>query len=248
MRRASTRPRRSSRANRLPDLSALAGATIAFDLDGALVDTAPDILGALNRLLTREGLPPVSAEEPAAYIGHGVGYAVERVFHRAGAVLEQARLPGLVAAFREDYLAHIADESRPYPGCLEALGTLRDARARLCVCTNKQTYLSRALLDRLGMSSCFDAVVGQDLAPAGKPDPRHLEAAVAAAGGDLRRAIMVGDAAPDAGAARAAGVPLILVSFGYSDRPPADLEPDILIDHFDELPSACARLLAACGS
>jgi len=101
------------------------------------------------------------------------------------------------------------------------------------------------LLDALDLSRLFQAVVGADAAPAAKPDPRHLLAAIAAAGGDRRRAVLVGDAATDAGAARAADVPLILVSFGYTETPAHELGPDILIHHFDELPEACARLLGA---
>jgi phosphoglycolate phosphatase len=104
--------------------------------------------------------------------------------------------------------------------------------------------LSQALLDALDMAALFDAVVGPDAAPAAKPDPRHLEAAIARAGGRADRALLVGDAATDAGAARALRVPLILVSFGYTETPAAELEPDILIDHFDQLPEAAARLLA----
>lgn len=125
---------------------------------------------------------------------------------------------------------------------------MKAAGARLAVCTNKPTDLSIALLDALEIGALFEAVIGPDASPAPKPDPRHLEAAVRAAGGTLDRAIMVGDAATDAGAARAAGTPLVLVSFGYTETPAAELSPDILIHHFDELPAACVRLLGACGA
>jgi phosphoglycolate phosphatase len=129
-----------------------------------------------------------------------------------------------------------------------ALDALKARGARLAVCTNKLTGLSRTLLDALDLAGRFDAVIGSDSTPAIKPDPRHLEAAVAAAGGSIDRAILVGDAATDAGAARAAGAGLILVSFGYTEIPAADLHPDILIDHFDQLPDAALRLLTACGA
>ncbi len=180
--------------------------------------------------------------------------------HRAGRqVDDRARLPGGGRAPRARTAAaalralHRALQ-RPYrrrepalPRMVAALETLKAQGAKLAVCTNKLTGLSVSLLDALGLSRLFDAVVGADAAPAAKPDPRHLEAAIAAAGGSKDRAIMVGDAFTDAGAARAAGVPLILVSFGYTETPAAELKPDILIDHFDELPEACARLLGACG-
>ncbi|MEO8926911.1 MAG: HAD-IA family hydrolase, partial [Caulobacteraceae bacterium] len=126
------------------------------------------------------------------------------------------------------------------------LDALAAAGARLAVCTNKRTDLSAALLKALGLADRFDAIVGADAAPAAKPDPRHLIAAIERAGGRRDFALMVGDSASDAGAARAAGVPLVLVSFGYTEIPARELGPDILIDRFDQLPAACARLLRSC--
>jgi phosphoglycolate phosphatase len=229
------------------DLSALSGAVIAFDLDGTLVDTAPDLVGTLNVLLREEGLAPLPMDQARPFIGRGARWLIERGFQAAQAPLAAEAIPDLFNRFLAHYYAHIADESRPFPGCIEALTEMKAAGAKLAVCTNKLTDLSNALLGALEMSSLFDAVIGPDAAPAAKPDPRHLEAAVRAAGGTMARALMVGDAATDAGAARAAGTPLILVSFGYTETPAKDLDPDILIDHFDQLPAACVRLLGACG-
>jgi phosphoglycolate phosphatase len=230
------------------DLSALAGAVIAFDLDGTLVDTAPDLVGTLNVLLQEEGLAPLPMDQARPLIGYGARRLIERGFAAAAAPLDSEKLAELFNRFLARYYAHIADQSRPFPGCVAALTEMKAAGAKLAVCTNKLTDLSTALLDALDMTRLFDAIVGPDAAPAAKPDPRHLEAAVRAAGGSMDRAIMVGDAATDAGAARAAGTPLILVSFGYTETPAKDLAPDILIDHFDELPQACVRLLGACGA
>lgn len=227
---------------------ALEGATIAFDLDGTLVDTAPDLIGTLNVLLRDEGLPPLPFAGARPYIGHGARRLIERGFQAAGAPLETQKLDALFDRFIAHYRAHIADQSRPFPGCEAALDALAAQGARLCVCTNKPTRLSVALLDALGLSRHFAAILGPDAAPAAKPDPRHLEAAVAAAGGTLERAILVGDSATDAGAARAAGAGLILVTFGYTETPAADLGADLLLDHFDQLPAACTRLLGACGA
>lgn len=227
--------------------SSLQGATIAFDLDGTLVDTAPDLIGTLNVLLAQEGLPPLPLGEARPFIGRGARWMIERGFQAAGATLEEARAPELFDRFIARYLEHIADESRPFPGVEAALDELRGRGARLVVCTNKRTDLSLSLLNALDLARRFDAVVGADATPACKPDPRHLTAAVAAAGGAMERAILVGDAGTDAGAARAAGAPLVLVSFGYTEVPVRDLEPDLLIDHFDQLPDGCARLLGACG-
>ena len=224
----------------------LAGATIVFDLDGTLVDTAPDLIGTLNVLLAEEGLTPLPLAEARPLIGQGARRMIERGFQAAGVPLEAQRLEALFARFLIHYRAHLADQSRPFPGCVAALDALRAQGATLAVCTNKRTDLSVALLSALGLMDRFAAVIGGDLPPAIKPDPRHLMMAVDAAGGTLARTVMVGDAAPDAGAARAAGTKLILVSFGYTETPVEELAPDLLIDHFDELPAACARLLAAC--
>ena len=228
--------------------AALKGAVIAFDLDGTLVDTAPDLVGALNRLLREEGLRPVPLELGRRFIGAGARVLIERGFAAAGGPVAPERMPGLFDRFIAVYLARIADESRPFPGVVEALDALKSAGARLAVCTNKHTELSVALLQALDLIGGFEAVGGADAAPAPKPDPRHLEAAVRAAGGAIERAILVGDAATDAGAARAAGAGLVLVSFGYKETPASELSPDVLIDHFDELPQACIRLLGACGA
>lgn len=225
----------------------LAGAVIAFDLDGTLVDTAPDLIGTLNVLLRDEGLPALPMAEARPFIGRGARWMIERGFEAAGEHLHPVRSQALFERFIVHYRERIADESRPFPGCETALDALAAAGARLCVCTNKRTDLSVALLERLDLARRFEAIVGADMAPAIKPDPRHLQVAVEAVGGEMARTVMVGDAATDAGAARGAGAGLILVSFGYTETPVADLGPDELIHSFDALPEACLRLLTACG-
>ena len=226
----------------------LAGATIAFDLDGTLVDTAPDLIGTLNMILAEEGLPALALDTARPFIGHGARWLIARGFEAAGSRLHPERVQVLFDRFIARYRARIAQESRPFPGCEAALDALSGAGATLAVCTNKPTGLSMALLEALGLASRFAAIIGPDSAPAAKPDPRHLQAAVAAAGGAMERAILVGDSATDVGAARAAGAGLILVSFGYTEVAAADLDHDALIDRYDQLPDACARLLAACGA
>jgi phosphoglycolate phosphatase len=226
--------------------AALSGAAIAFDLDGTLVDTAPDLIGTLNWLLAQEGLAPLPLAEARPFIGRGARWMIERGFQAANAPLAPAQVQPLFDRFIDRYTGHIADESRPFPGCVAALEALKADGAKLVVCTNKLTGLSKALLDALDLTRLFDAVIGADAAPAIKPDPRHLQTAIAAVGGDLARAIMVGDSATDAGAARAAKAPLILVSFGYTEVPAKELAPDVLIDRYDQLPGACLRLLDAC--
>jgi phosphoglycolate phosphatase len=229
-----------------PDLSDVAGATVVFDLDGTLVDTAADLVATLNLILGQEGVAPVALAQARPMIGQGARALLVKGFAAAGAPVAQARLPQLFDRFIDHYRAHIADHSRPFPGAVAALDALTGAGARVAVCTNKPTDLSVALLQALGLADRFAAIVGPDAAPAAKPDPRHLIATVERAGGRPDFAVMVGDSAADAGAARAAAVPLVLVSFGYTEIAARDLEPDILIDHFDALPAACARLLRPC--
>ena len=222
---------------------ALKGATIAFDLDGTLVDTAPDLVGALNGLLHEQGLPTLALRTARVMVGRGARALIEQGFSAAGAPLDSNRAPALVERFIDIYRARIADESRPFEALEPCLDRLSAAGAALVVCTNKRTDLSLALLDALGLTARFAAVVGADLAPAPKPDASHLFAAIEAAGGRPSRAVMVGDSASDVGAARAANVPSVLVSFGYTEIPAADLGADWLIDHFDELPALLGRIL-----
>ena len=236
-------PPASRKAVTLP-LPSLAGSTIAFDLDGTLVDTAPDLVGALNSLLHEQGLPPLPLRLARVMVGRGALALIEQGFSAAGAPLDPAKTPQLFDRFIVLYLDRIADESRPFEGVEAALDALANAGAVLAVCTNKRTDLSLTLLDTLGLTQRFAVVMGADKVPAAKPDPRHLTATIEAAGGRLDSALMVGDSATDIGAARAAGVTSIVVSFGYTEIPAADLGADHLIDRFGELPPLAARLLA----
>jgi phosphoglycolate phosphatase len=211
------------------------GVTIAFDLDGTLVDTAPDLIGALNLTLLERGLPAAPSE--AARVPPARGFAL------AGQPVEDGELDALTARFITLYRDRIADESVPFPGMVEALDRLAGAGATLCVCTNKRTELSIALLDALGLTERFAVVFGADRAPAAKPDPRCFLAAIEAAGGDPSRALMVGDSDNDVMAAQGAGAPVVAVSFGYTETPARELGADAVIDHFDQLYDVAVRLL-----
>jgi phosphoglycolate phosphatase len=226
-------------------VGSLAGATIAFDLDGTLVDTAPDLVGALNALLGESSLPALPLARARIMVGRGARALIEQGFAAAGAPLKAEQTPPVVERFIELYRGRISLESRPFEGVEAALDVLAGAGAALCVCTNKRTDLSIGLLDALGLTRLFSAVIGADLAPASKPDPRHLITAVEAAGGRIERAILVGDSASDVGAARAAGAPSVVVAFGYTEIAPKDLGGDHLIGRFAELPPLAQRLLAA---
>ena len=217
--------------------------TVVFDLDGTLVDTAPDLINALNFVLDREGLPPVPLQSARTLIGAGVRRLLERGLEVDGRHASAEDIDRLTDDFIEYYAAHIADASRPFDGLENALDDLGAKGYRFAVCTNKLEWLSKRLLDRLGLSARFAAICGADTFGISKPDPAILQQTVARAGGQLSTAIMVGDAGPDIGVARRAGIPVIGVEFGYTDVPIADLKPDRLIGHMSELPPAVESLM-----
>ena len=221
----------------------LQDAVILFDLDGTLVDTAPDLIGALNAVLEEERLPPAPPEAARHLVGRGARQLLHRGFALADRPFETAREKALVERFVELYLARITRESRPFPGLEAALDALEAEGARFAVCTNKRTDLSIALLEGLGLAPRFQAVIGADLAPRPKPDASHIFAALEAAGGRRERTLMVGDSEADIGAAKNAGVPSVAVSFGYTPVPVEELGADMIIHHFAELPGVAARLL-----
>ena len=217
--------------------------TIVFDLDGTLVDTAPDLISALNAVLAREGLPPVPLHSARNMIGGGVRKLLERGLEAEGRNASLAEITRMTEDLIGHYAEHIADASRPFDGLEAALDDLAAAGHRLAVCTNKLEWLSKRLLDRLNLSPRFAAICGADTFGVSKPDPAILRQTVERAGGELSATIMVGDAGPDVGVARRAGVPVIGVSFCYTEVPIADLKPDRVIHHFSELGAALANLL-----
>lgn len=219
--------------------------TIVFDLDGTLVDTAPDLIGALNHVLQREGLPPVPPQAARNMIGAGARKLLERGLEAEGRTFGVADMNRMTADFIDYYADHIADESRPFEGLEAALDHLAGRGHLLAVCTNKLEWLSKRLLEKLGLSRRFAAICGADTFGVQKPDPTILRETVARAGGRLSASIMVGDAGTDVGVARRAGIPVIGVGFGYTDVPIADLGPDRLIHHMKDLPDAVMSLMAA---
>ena len=216
--------------------------TIVFDLDGTLVDTAPDLISALNVVLDREGLPPVPLDSARNMIGAGARKLIERGLEVEGRAATVSDIERMTRDFIAYYADHIAEGSRPFEGLEGALDALAARGCRLAVCTNKLEWLSKRLLDQLGLSPRFAAICGADTFGVAKPDPAILRQTVARAGGALSSTIMVGDAGTDIGVARRAGVPVIGVSFGYTDVPIEDLKPDRLIHHMRDLPDAVAAL------
>src|SRR6187549_2640052 len=175
---------------------------VVFDLDGTLVDTAPDLINALNFVLDREGLPPVPLQAARNMIGQGARRLIERGLELEGRAVSVADVTRLTSDFIDYYAANIAVASRPFEGLETALDELAARGFRFAVCTNKLEWLSKLLLDQLGLSSRFAAICGADTFGVSKPDPVILRETVARAGGLIAQAIMVGDAGPDIGVAR----------------------------------------------
>ena len=227
----------------MSNTSAYRGCTIVFDLDGTLIDTAPDLAAALNHVLDSIGKPHLPPDTVRGLVGHGARALIERGLAEHGRQADEAEIKRLLALFLGFYGDNIAHGSRPFPGVAALLAHLRTEQARLAVCTNKSTGLSNKLFEALGMQGEFHAVLGGDALPVKKPDPQHLLETIRMAGGDPARALMVGDSAADIDAARAAGVPSVAVSFGYTLVPVQSLGADLIIDRFEQLIPALPGLL-----
>jgi len=216
--------------------------TIVFDLDGTLVETAPDLIEAMNAVFAREQLPPVPYDEGRNMIGGGARKMIEAGLNLSGRAVGPDDLNRMFRHFIEHYSAHIADHSRLFPGVDAALDKLASRGCRLAVCTNKVESLSKQLLASLGLTRRFEAICGPDTFGMPKPDPEILRRTIQLAGGHPRHAVMVGDSGTDIATARAAGLPVVAVDFGYSETPVAELKPDRLISHYDQLTVAVLEL------
>ncbi len=218
---------------------------IVFDLDGTLVDTAPDLLDSLNHTLDAGGAARTDGTGFRHFVGHGGRVMIERAYQAQRRDLPHDEHDRLFALFLEHYGANIPGLSKPYAGVIEALERFRAADYLLAVCTNKTEDFSKRLLIALGMSGYFAAICGQDSFAFRKPDPRHLTETVKLAGGDTGKAVMVGDSRTDIDTAKAAGIPVVAVDFGYTDRHVREFEPSRIISHYDELTVALAKDLIA---
>jgi phosphoglycolate phosphatase len=224
-------------------MTELSSYTIAFDLDGTLIETAGDIHRALGEVLSAEGLPPLPMADVRNLVGGGARLLIQRALELHGATRDDATLGRLMDDYIAAYAADIASLSHPFPGLVEALDALQALGATLCVCTNKRTDLSVQLLTTLGLQHLFAAIVGGDLAPNRKPHPDHYIHAIRSAGGDPARSMMVGDSIYDVRTAKAAGAPVAIYAFGYTDTAPDLLGADAVFTHFTELPDLAVRLL-----
>lgn len=215
-----------------------------FDLDGTLAETSGDLVGTLNTILAREGLQPLPLAEARDLIGAGAKALLQRGFSAAGASLTPARLNSLFDDFLAHYGEHLAEKTYLYPGVVAALDTLEERGFLLAICTNKVERHAVALLQSLGIGERFATICGRETFAWAKPDPRHITLTIERAKGDPARAVMVGDSLNDVDAARAAGIPVVGVTFGYTDIPMGELKPDRVIDHFSALPRAVSELLS----
>jgi phosphoglycolate phosphatase len=219
------------------------GFTIVFDLDGTLVDTAPDLLGGIDLLLREKGLRPVPHDLIQPLISVGSRIMLKRALEYLKHPLDEPTYEAWWARYLEIYAANIAVNSRPFPGLVPVLERLRSRGATLAVCTNKSEVLSHRLLGELGLAQHFKAVAGRDtFVRCYKPNPEHLLGTLRLAGGVPHRAVMVGDSDIDVQAARNAGVPVIGVTFGYTPEPIAQFHPDAIIAHYDDFEAALAGI------
>ncbi|MEM9601079.1 MAG: HAD-IA family hydrolase [Pseudomonadota bacterium] len=211
----------------------LCGLSICFDLDGTLVDTAPDLVRVTNAVIAEEGVGPTDYKLARGAVGFGSRRLISDALARAGRSVSASRLDALQAIFLKLYADDIARCSKPFPGVLDTLQQLRAEGADLSVCTNKPGWLARPLLDALHMAEMFTRIVGGDEAPRSKPDPRHLF--MTAGHRHSERIVLVGDAVPDMGAAHNAGALAVLVTYGYSHGPQIQLRADARLRTFRQL-------------
>jgi phosphoglycolate phosphatase len=215
---------------------------ILFDLDGTLIDSAPDLVGTLNIILRRHGRTTLTISDVKKLVGNGARALLERGFKETGAPAEN--LDALTVEFIETYVPNCAVLSRPFSGVIETLDTFANSGYRMAVCTNKPQAPSETILTELGLMQYFEVVVGGDFFPMRKPDPQHLLGALQLMDAPENPAIMVGDSYNDVASARNAGIPVIVVTYGYTTTPAHELGGDILVDHFSDIVTAVARLHA----
>ncbi|MFH1793873.1 MAG: HAD family hydrolase [Pseudomonadota bacterium] len=219
--------------------------TIVFDLDGTLIDTAPDLLDSLDHALLSAGMPGVDPVAHRSHVGFGGRVMIERAFLAQRRELAPEQLQDLLDIFLDHYSAQMPGKSAPFPGALDVITAFRGAGYLIAICTNKTERLAKRLMQALALENQFAAICGADTFGFRKPDPRHLTETIRLAGGTPANSIMVGDSRTDIDTAKAAGIPVVAVDFGYTDRHVREFEPSVVISHFDELTLALAERLIA---
>ena len=212
--------------------------TLLLDLDGTLIDSVPDIVAAVNRMGSQRGFRPFDRAEITPMVGDGTRSLLERVFAARGAPFDDA----IEAPYVDDYAAHSADDTRPFPGVMETLQRFADAGWKLAVCTNKPVKATHAVLAALELAPFLSAIGGGDSFAARKPDPRHLLGTLELAGGSVDAAVMVGDHHNDVRASVAAGVPCVFAAWGYGPMSMAEGAAAVA-ERFSDLPEIAHKLL-----
>lgn len=218
---------------------------VIFDLDGTLIDTAPDLMASLNHVMDLNGLAPVEFKDMTWLVGQGAKIMIERAWSHHGHPSSPEQLETAFETFLKHYSAEMPGRSKPYPGLMAALDRLEAAGMDLAVCTNKTEILALRLLNSLGLTDRFAAITGGDTFKVKKPHGDHILGTIDLAGARPDNAVMIGDSVNDILAAQNARVPTIAVPFGYSDQPVENFKPDIIIGHFDELDAALVERLIA---
>jgi len=223
---------------------------VLFDLDGTLIDSVPDLTLALNALMDEQGLPRIHPNQVPSMVGQGARVLVCKALAESGAPVgegtaEAARLDRLTERFTEHYNDKPMVGTRPYPGAEDLLRDLKAAGVRLGICTNKPQGPTEGVIRALGLEALFDAVVGAGPIPERKPHPAPVLLALQRMGVAPKRAAMVGDTPYDVGAAHGAGLPAVIVDYGYCPVPPAEAGADRLVSHLSEVPAALMDLAAA---
>jgi phosphoglycolate phosphatase len=208
---------------------------LVFDLDGTFAHTAPDLLDSLNHCLSLIDVPSVDKQDLMRFVGQGGRVMIERAMVAQGRTVDAPLLNKIMAAFLAHYVDNMPGKTAPYAGVLDAMSRFSNAGYIHAICTNKFEGMSKTLLNGLALADRFEVICGQDTFAWKKPDPRHLLETINAAGGRRDAAVMIGDSVADIDAAKAAGIPVIAVDFGYSERPVAEYEPTYIISHYDEL-------------
>lgn len=213
--------------------------TLLLDLDGTLIDSVPDIVAAVNRMGAKRGFRPFDRAEITPMVGDGTRTLLERVFAARGEPFDDT----IEAPYIDDYAAHSADETKPFPGVIETLQRFADSGWKLAVCTNKPVKATHAVLASLGLAPLLSAIGGGDSFPARKPDPRHLLGTLELAGGGTEAAVMVGDHHNDVRAALAAGIPCVFAAWGYGPLTMAEGAAAVA-ERFEDLPGIAQKLIS----
>lgn len=218
--------------------------TVLYDLDGTLIESAKDMQVAVSRVLADHGLPPATEADMRAFMGQGSKVTMDRAFTKYGRKLDEAALSAVTREFVRYYEADPISNTIAFPGVVETVQRFARLGLKQGVCTNKFERPSRTILEHLKLMPPITDVAGADTFPVRKPDPKHILMLLERMGGSAQRAVMVGDSIHDLEAAHAAGLPAVLVSWGYTDRPASELGADAVIERFDALPRALEQIAA----